>query len=30
MLIESHYDRHLGPPQAPWFERLRGPAPRLS
>jgi hypothetical protein len=30
MLIESHYDRHKGPPQAPRFERLRGPAPRLS
>jgi hypothetical protein len=30
MLIESHYDRHTGPPQAPRFERLRGRAPRLS
>src|ERR1019366_4146110 len=24
VLIQSHYDRHLGPPQAPRFERLRG------
>jgi hypothetical protein len=30
MLIESHYDRHTGPPQAPRFKRLRGHAPRLS
>src|ERR687895_276836 len=29
MLIESHYDRHSGPPQAPWFERLRGPSAAL-
>jgi hypothetical protein len=28
MLIESHCDRHKGPPQAPRFERLRGRAPR--
>jgi hypothetical protein len=30
MLIESHYDRHEGPPQAPRLQGLRGPAPRLS
>src|SRR5207253_7624178 len=24
VLVESHYDCHLGPPQAPWFEHLRG------
>src|SRR5881398_3443110 len=24
VLVKSHYDRHLGPPQAPWFEHLRG------
>ena len=30
MLIQSHYDRHKGSPQAPWFERLRGQVPRLS
>jgi hypothetical protein len=30
MLIQSHYDRHTGPPQAPRFQSLRGPAPRLS
>jgi hypothetical protein len=23
VLIQSHYDRHQGPPQAPWFEHLR-------
>jgi len=23
MLIQSHYDRHQGPPQAPWSEHLR-------
>jgi hypothetical protein len=30
MLIQSHYDRHQGPPQAPRSKRLRGRAPRLS
>jgi hypothetical protein len=30
VLVSAHYDRHSGPPQAPRFERLRGPAPRLS
>jgi len=29
MLVTSHYDRHLGPPQAPRFERLRGPRAAL-
>jgi hypothetical protein len=29
MLIQSAYDRHLEPPLAPRFERLRGPAPRM-
>src|ERR1019366_4029861 len=23
VLIQSHYDRHQGPPQAPWSEHLR-------
>jgi hypothetical protein len=30
VLIQTHYDRHLGPPQVPRFASLRGPAPRLS
>ena len=30
MLVKSHYDCHLGPPQAPRFESLRGPVPRMS
>jgi hypothetical protein len=30
VLVESHYDRHSGPPQAPRSKRLRGQAPRLS
>ena len=30
MLVKSHYDCHQGPPQAPRFECLRGPVPRLS
>ena len=30
VLIKSHYDRQLGPPQAPRLISLRGPAPRLS
>jgi hypothetical protein len=30
VLVESHYDRQAGPPQAPRSKRLRGRAPRLS
>jgi hypothetical protein len=29
MLVESHYDRHTGPPQAPRFNRCAD-YPRLS
>jgi hypothetical protein len=29
VLIQSHYDRHTGPPQAPWFDHLTN-YPRLS
>jgi hypothetical protein len=30
VLVESHYDRHSGPPHAPRSKRLRGHVSRLS